>query len=56
MKNNDLILKMAGSRKYTTENNMDTDYTDDLVLLKNTPAQAESLHHSLEQTARPIDL
>ena len=30
----------------------DADYADDLVLLANTPAQAESLLHSLEQAAR----
>ena len=32
------------------------DYTDDLALLTNTPAQAESLLHSLEQAARGIGL
>ena len=31
---------------------MDADYIDDLVLLSNTPAQAESLLQSLEQVAR----
>ena len=35
---------------------MDTDYTDDIVLLANTPAQAESLLHSLEQAAGSIGL
>ena len=32
------------------------DYTDDQVFLTNTPAQAESLLHSLEQAARVIGL
>ena len=30
----------------------DADYTDDLELLANTPAQAKYLLHSLEQTER----
>ena len=35
---------------------MDTDYTNDLALLTNTPVQAESLLHSLEQAAGGIGL
>ena len=31
-------------------------YVDDLALLANTPTQAESLQHSLEQAARGIGL
>ena len=34
----------------------DTDNADDLVLLTNTPAQAKSLLHNLEQAAGGIDL
>ena len=34
----------------------DTDYADDLALLANIPAQAESLLHSLEQAAESINL
>ena len=34
---------------------MDANYADDLVLLTNTPSQAESLLHNLEQTARDVD-
>ena len=34
----------------------DTDYTDEQKLLTNTPVQAESLLHSLDQAARDIDL
>ena len=41
---------------YLTETFTNTDYADDLVLLANTPAQAESLLHSLEQTASGIGL
>ena len=35
---------------------MDTDCTDDIPLLANTSAQAESLLHSLEQAAGDIGL
>ena len=35
---------------------MDADYANDLVLLANTPAQAEFLQHRLEQTAGDIGL
>ena len=35
---------------------MDADYTDDIALLANTPTQAESLLHSLEQAEGGIDL
>ena len=42
------------SRQYPTESMIEADYADDLVLLTNTYGQAESLLHSLEQTARHI--
>ena len=35
---------------------MDTDYADDIALMANTPNQAESLLHSLEQAAAGIGL
>ena len=35
---------------------MDVDYADDIMLLANTPAQAESLLHSLERAAGGIGL
>ena len=35
---------------------MDADYTDDIALLANTPAQAETLLHSLERVAACIGL
>ena len=50
------ILKKAKSRGYPTETITDADYTDDLVLLTNTPVQAKSLLHSLEQAVRSISL
>ena len=34
----------------------DTDYVDDFAFLENTPAQAESLLHSLEPTAEDFGL
>ena len=34
----------------------DTDDVDDIALLANTPTQAKSQLHSLEQAARGIDL
>ena len=49
------MLKKARSR-YPTETTTDTDYADDLALLANTSAQAESLLHSLDQTAGIISL
>ena len=47
---------MARNRQYLAETITDADYTDDLVLLINTPAQAESLLHSIEQAVRNIAL
>ena len=35
---------------------MDGDYTDDIALLANTPTQAKTLLHSLEQAAAGIGL
>ena len=39
---------------YHVETMTDVDYTDDLRLLENTPAQAEFLMHSLQQAAEGI--
>ena len=64
-------LKKPRSRIYPAETITDADYADDLALLANTPAQAESLLHnlciglyvnpdktvdSLEQVARHLSL
>ena len=50
IKENGLILKKAGSRRYPVETITDADYADDLALL----AQAEFLQYSLEQAAGGI--
>ena len=44
------------SRRYPTGPIIDADYADDQVLLVNTPAQSESLLHSMELVARGIGL
>ena len=49
MKGNDFTLKKTRSNRYPTQTIMDTDCTDDVVLLTNTPTQAKSLLRSLEQ-------
>ena len=48
---NGLTLKKARSRQYTAQTIMDADNADDVQLLANTPTQAESQLHSLEQAA-----
>ena len=50
------MLKKERSRQYPTETITDADYTDDIVLLVNTPAQAKSLMHTFEQAAGGIGL
>ena len=54
IKENCFTLKMTRSRLYPSETMIDTDYTDDLGLLTNTPARAESLLQRMEQAARGI--
>ena len=44
------------SRQYPTETMTDADYAVDQALLTNTPAQPQSLLHSLKQAAGGIDL
>ena len=56
MKENGFTLKKARSRWYLTETITDADYADDIALLANTPTQAKSLLHSLEQIAGGIGL
>ena len=48
MKENGFTLKKARSRWYPMKTIMDVDYTDDIVLLANTPTQVQSLLHRLE--------
>ena len=51
-----LYTKKAKSRQYPTETIMNTDYADDITLLVNTPTQAKSLKHCLEQAAGDLGL
>ena len=46
----------ASSKQYTAETITDADTANDIALLANIPAQAESLLHSLEQPAGDIGL
>ena len=50
------ILKKPRSRRYPAKSITDADYADDLALLPNTPTQAESSLHNLEQAAGGIGL
>ena len=56
MKENDFKLTKEISRRYPAQTITDADYTDDKALLVNTPAQAETLLHSLERAAAGIGL
>ena len=56
MKDNDFKLTKEKSRRYHARTITDADYADELALLANTPAQAETLLHSLERAAAGIDL
>ena len=56
MKENGFTLKKDRSRRYPVRTITDADYADDIALLANTPAQAESLLHSLERAADGIGL
>ena len=51
MKDNTFKLPKERSRKYPTQTITDADYADDIGLLANTTAQAETLLHSLEWAA-----
>ena len=54
MKEDGFTLKKAKNIWYPTQTIIDPDFTDDIVLLANTPTQAESLLHSLEQATNGI--
>ena len=49
-------LTKRRSKRYPAKTITDADYADDLALLANTPNQAETLLHSLEQAAAGIGL
>ena len=48
IKENGFKLTKKRSRRYPVKTITDADYTDDIVLLANAPAQAETLLHSME--------
>ena len=54
MNENGFKLAKERNRRYPTQTITDEDYADDIALLANTPAQAETLPHSLEQAAGGI--
>ena len=56
IKENSFELTKKRSRSYSTKTITDADYTDDIVILTNTPVQAETLLHTLERAAAGIGL
>ena len=56
IRENGFKLKKKRSRRYPAKTITDADYTDDIASLANTPNQAETLLHSLEQAAIGIGL
>ena len=56
MKDNGFKLAKERSRRYSTQTITGADCADDIALLANTPAQAETLQHRLERTVAGIGL
>ena len=56
IRENDSKLTKKRSRSYPAKTITDVDYTDDIAILANTPNQAETLPHSLEQAAANIGI
>ena len=56
IRENDFKLIKKRSRRYPAKTITDADYANDIALLANTPNQAETLLHSLEQAATGIGL
>ena len=54
MKENGFILAKARSRRYPAQTVMDVDYVDNITLLANISAKADSLIYSLEWVAAGI--
>ena len=54
IKENGFKLTKKRSRRYPAKKITDADYADDIAILANIPNQAETLLHSLEQTATGI--
>ena len=53
---NGFELTKKRSRGHPAKTSTDADYTDDIMILANTPNQAETLLHSLERAAASIGL
>ena len=49
-------MEKVRSRRYPAQTITDADYADDIALLANTPALAESMVHSLQWAAGSIGL
>ena len=56
IKENGFELTNKRSRRYPEKTITDANNADDIAILANTPAQAETLLHSLKQTSAGIDL
>ena len=56
IKENGFELTKKRSRGYPAKTITDADYSDDIAILGNAPAQAETLQHSLKQVAAGIGL
>ena len=56
IKENGFELTTKRSRRYPAKTITDADYADDIAILANTPNQAKTLLHSLEQAAAGISL
>ena len=56
IKENGFDLTKKRSRRYPAKTITDADYAEDIVIQANTPAQAETLPHSLERAAAGIGL
>ena len=56
IKENGFKLTKKRNRRYPAKTITDADYTDEIVLLANAPAQAETLLHRLERTTADIAL
>ena len=56
IKENSFELTKKRSRRYPAKTITDADYADDIAILANTPAQAETLMHTLERATAGIDL
>ena len=56
IRENSFKLTKKRSRRYPAKTITDADYANDIAILANTPNQAETLLHSLEQAAAGIGL